>query len=56
MTDADNQDDLVLLINAPPQAKFLQHSLEQPARSIGLYMNADKTCFKQGAISNLSGN
>ena len=49
MTNADNADDLVLLTNTPAQAKSQQHSLEQAARGIGLYVNAGKTklCFKQ---------
>ena len=35
--------------NTPAQAKYLLYSLEQSARSIGLYANLDKTkfmCFK----------
>ena len=39
MTDAD---DLVLLTNTPAQAKSQQHSLEQAARCIGIYMSANK--------------
>ena len=38
-------DDLALLANTPTQAESLQHSLEQAARGIGLYMNSDKTEF-----------
>ena len=45
MTDADYIDDLALLRNTPVQAGFLLHSLEQAARSIGLYVNANKTKF-----------
>ena len=33
----------MLLANTPAQAKFSLNSLEQAARSIGLYMNLDKT-------------
>ena len=54
MTDADSIDDLVLL----GQAKSLRRSLEHAARSIGLYVNANKTefmYFKQEDISTLSG-
>ena len=40
--DADYADDLSLLTNTPTQAEFLLHSLEQAARDIGLYVNADK--------------
>ena len=41
--DTDYGDDLALLVNTPAQAKCLLHGLEQVARSIGLYMNSDKT-------------
>ena len=47
--DTDYADDLALLAYTPVQAKYLLHRLEQAARSIGLYMNSDKTefvCFK----------
>ena len=43
-------DDLALLGNIRAQAKSLLHSLDQATRSIGFYMNSDKTkfmCFKQ---------
>ena len=42
ITDADNADDIVLLVNSPAQAKSLLHSLEQEAGGIGLQVNADK--------------
>ena len=57
ITDADYTDDLVLLTNTPAQVKSLLHNLEQPARGIDLYVNANKTklmCFKQEAISTLN--
>ena len=57
--DADYADDIVLLPNTPTQAKFLVHSLEQAAGSIGLYINADKTEYmslnKKEEISTLNG-
>ena len=43
-------DDTVHFANTPAQAEFLQHSLEQVARNITLYVNTYKTefmCFKQ---------
>ena len=45
ITDADNTDYLALLTNTPGQAKSQLHKLEQAARGIGLYINADKTVF-----------
>ena len=57
MTDADNADDLALLANTPTQAEFLLHSLEQAARGINLYVNADKAefmCFKQEGVVSTS--
>ena len=38
ITDAHYAHDLALLANIPAQAKSLQHSLEQAARSPGLFM------------------
>ena len=58
MTDAVYFDDLALLTNTLAQAKPILHNLEQLVRRTGLYVNANKTelmCFKQGAISTLSG-
>ena len=43
MTDIDYADDLELLINTPTQTESLLYSLEQATRSIGLYMNTNKT-------------
>ena len=43
ITDADNEDDLVLLANTPALAECLLHSLKQAARGIVLNMNPDKT-------------
>ena len=58
ITAVDSTDDLVLYANIPAQPKFLLHSLEQTARGIGLYMNADKTEFmhlnQDSAISSLN--
>ena len=45
MTDADNVDDLVLLANTPAQTKLLLHSLEQAAKDISFYVNANETEF-----------
>ena len=42
LTSADHANDLVLLTNTPAQIEFLLSSLEQAARGIGLYINADK--------------
>ena len=55
ITDADYADDIVLLANAPAQAKTLQHSLQQAAADIGLHVNAHKMeymCFNP--TSNIS--
>ena len=58
ITDAHFADDLLLLTNTPAQAELLLHSQEQPAKGIGLYVNANKSeymCFKRkGATSTLS--
>ena len=43
MTDVDYTDDLVFLTNTPAQATSLLYSLEQAARCIALYVNANKT-------------
>ena len=40
--DADYADDIVLLLNAPAQAKSLLHSLEQAAGGFGPHANANK--------------
>ena len=59
ITNTDYADDMVLLANAPAQAKTLLHSLEQAAAGIGLHVNAHKMeymCFNQrGNISTLNG-
>ena len=60
MIDANYTDKLTLLANTPAQAEFLLHNLEQTARGIGFWVNANvlkkKTTNKQkGAISMLSG-
>ena len=55
ITDADYTDDIVLLANAPAQAKTQLHSLEWEAVGIGLHINAHKMCFNQrGNISTLN--
>ena len=59
ITDADYTEDLLLLTNISTQTEFLQLSLEQVPRGIGLYLESDKTefmCFKEnGTISTLNG-
>ena len=47
--------DLVVLANRPALAKSLLHSLKQAAWGIGLYVNVEFICFKQGAIPILDG-
>ena len=50
MTNADYEDDLVLLSNIPAQAKSLLHWLEQAAGCISFHINENKIyfmCFKQ---------
>ena len=58
ITDADYANDIVILANAPTQAKTLLYSLEQAAAGIGLHVNAHKMeymCFNQtGDISTLN--
>ena len=52
-----NIDDTVFLTNRPVQVKSLLHRLKQTGRSIGCYVNANRTelmCFKQGAINKLN--
>ena len=60
MIDADYTDDPTLLANAPAQAKFLLHILEQAAGGINFYLNTNKTKFmwfkQERPISVLSGN
>ena len=46
MTEVDYTDDLALLPNTAAQALYLLHSLEQAERSIGFYVNANKTVHK----------
>ena len=59
LTNADYADDIALLANAPVQAEYRLHSLEQAVGGIGLNVNADKTefmCFNQrGDLSTLNG-
>ena len=59
ITDADYADDIVVLANAPTQAKTLLHSLERATSGNGLHVNTHKTeymCFNQtGDISTLNG-
>ena len=50
LTDTHYVDDMALLTNTPPQAKFQLNSLERGAAGIGLHVNAHKTeymCFNQ---------
>ena len=44
-SESDYRDDLVLLTNISARTESLLHNLEQAVRSIGLYVNADKTEF-----------
>ena len=57
MTNADNEDDLTLLANAPAQAQPLLLNQEKAARDIGLNVIADKRLSifykKDSAIPNL---
>ena len=59
ITDVDNADEIVLLVNTPAQAETLLHSLERAAAGIGLHVNAHKTeyeCFNERSdISALNG-
>ena len=59
ITDADYDDDIALLTNAPIQAETLLYCLERADAGIGLHVNAHKTeymCFNQpGDISTLNG-
>ena len=49
------KDDLAVFTNTPPQAKSLQHSLEQAAGGLGWYIKANKImCFKQERATSLS--
>ena len=41
--NVDYADDLAFLANMPAQVESLMHCLEQAARGIDLYVNADKT-------------
>ena len=50
---ADYADALALLTNTPAEMQGLLHSLEQTARSNGLYKISDETelmCLKQGGV------
>ena len=52
----DYADHIVLLANAPAQAKSLLHSLERAASGISLHVNADKTeymCFDQNQTKDI---
>ena len=59
ITDADYDDDIAFLANAPTRAETLLHSLERTAASIGVQVNGHKTeyvCFNQtGDISTQNG-
>ena len=59
ITDTDSADDTALLANAPAQAETLQHSLDQAAAVIGLYVKEHKTEYnylnQTGDISTLNG-
>ena len=59
ITNADNADDIALLINTPIQVESLLRSLEQSTGDIALHVNADKTEYmyfnQKGDISILNG-
>ena len=59
ITNADDADDIVLLVNTPAQVESLLHSLKRAADGISLHVNAYKTvytCFNQrDDISTLKG-
>ena len=59
ITDADYDDNIVILANTLKQAETLLHSLERAAAGIGIHVNAHKTeymCYNQtGDISTLEG-
>ena len=59
ITDADNANDIAILVNTPNQAETRLHSLVRAAAGIGLHVNAHKTeymCYNQtGDISTLDG-
>ena len=59
ITDADNADDIALLVNAPAQDETQLLSLERATAGIGHHVNAHKTkymCINQtGDISRLNG-
>ena len=59
ITDVDEANGIVLLVNSLAQAETLLHSLEWAAGGIDFHVNADKTkyiCFNQrGIISTLKG-
>ena len=59
ITNADYANDIVILANAPAQAKTLLHSLQWASAGIGLHVNAHKSeymCFNQtSGISTLNG-
>ena len=46
MADADYADILALLENKPNQVESLLHSLQQAAKSIGHFVNANKIDYK----------
>ena len=60
MTDADYADNVALIANTPTQAESQLHWLEQAVRSIGLYVNVNKTEYmsfkRKGNITALSSN
>ena len=43
ITDADYDEDIAILANAPAQAENLEHSLERAGIDIGCHVNAHKT-------------
>ena len=54
IVDAYYADDLALLTNTPSQAKSLLHSPEKAVRGISLYVNVNKTAYKEKRAISLS--
>ena len=55
MTDADYADNQALFANKPALTESLLYSLEEAARGIGNYVNANKyfLCFKQEVATSI---
>ena len=58
ITDADDVDDIAILVNTPNLAEILLHILERPSAGIGLHVNAHKMeymCYNQTGDITLDG-